>query len=249
MPAMVTSLPFWHIVTRLGEAEILLPATLALCWWLARRAEFRPLVHRWLAWIALGAIVTTASKVAFMGWGVGSATLNFTGISGHAMFAAAVYPPFLYSMAATRSAAWRRLAWLAGCALAVVIAVSRVMVGAHSWSEVIAGLLLGGMVSASVSWMAGRQQAAPPIWLPVGLACWLAITPAQAPPSATHGMVTRLALSLSGRSQPHTRAELHREQQTQLTDVGHRAGLQQTAVGDAEVARGRCITEGDFVDT
>lgn len=205
---MPTSLPFWHIVSRLGEAEILLPATLALCWWLARRAELRPLVRRWLAWIALAAIVTTASKVAFIGWGIGSSALNFTGISGHAMFAAAVYPSFLYSMAATRSPGWRRLAWLAGCALALLIAVSRVVVGAHSWSEVAAGLLVGGLVSASVSWVAEKPQAAPPIWLPLGLACWLAITPAQAPASLTQDMVTRLALSLSGRSHPYTRAQL-----------------------------------------
>ena len=224
MPAMPAPLPFWHLVTRLGEAEILLPATLVLCWWLARHADSRPLVRRWLAWIALAAIVTTASKVAFMGWGIGSSSLNFTGISGHAMFAAAVYPPFLYSMAATRSPTWRRLAWLAGCLVALVIALSRVMVGAHSWSEVTAGLLVGGLVSASMWWVASRSQAAPPIWLPVGIACWLAVTPAQAPASTTHDMVTRLALSLSGRSHPYTRAELLRDRHLPLEGEAPRGG-------------------------
>ncbi|HEY0858568.1 MAG TPA: phosphatase PAP2 family protein, partial [Albitalea sp.] len=196
--------PSWLLVTRLGEAQIMLPAALALCWWLARRAEARPLVQRWLALLALAAAVTTITKVAFLGWGIGSAALNFTGISGHAMFSAAVYPPLLYLIAVRRSPLWRRGAWLAGCALALVIGVSRVVVGAHSGSEVIAGLVLGGAASASALWMTQQRHAPVPWWLPAGVAAWLLITPVQAPASVTHDMVTRLALTLSGRTQPHT---------------------------------------------
>lgn len=199
---------FWHLVTRLGEAQIMLPAALALCWWLARRADARPLVQRWLALLTLAATVTTVTKVAFLGWGIGSAALNFTGVSGHAMFSAAVYPPLLYLIAARRSPHWRRGAWLAGCALAIVIGVSRLMVGAHSGSEVIAGLVLGGAASASALWMTRQHHAPVPWWLPAGVAVWLLITPVQAPASITHDMVTRLALTLSGRTHPHTRAEL-----------------------------------------
>jgi len=200
--------PFWHLVTRLGEAQILLPAALVLCWWLARRAEARPLVQRWLQGVALAALVTTATKVAFMGWGIGSAAFNFTGISGHAMFAAAIYPPLLYLVAGTRSPDWQRAGWLAGYGVALLIAVSRVMVGAHSVSEVAAGLLVGGMASASALWVARMREAAVPLWLPACVAVWLTLTPAHAPASTTHDMVTRLALSLSGRHQPHTRWEM-----------------------------------------
>lgn len=202
------TLPFWHFVTRLGEAEILLPAALALCWWLARRADSRPLVHRWLAWLALGALLTTATKVAFIGWGVGSSSLNFTGISGHAMFAAAVYPTLLYVIASAQSPAKQHLAWFGGYAVALMIAVSRVMVGAHSWSEVTSGLLIGTVVSAPSLWTARIHHRVLPLWLLAGGACWLAITPVSAPESATHDLVTRLALSLSGRSRPYTRREL-----------------------------------------
>jgi len=203
-----TAWSFWHFVTRLGEAQILLPAALGLCLWLARRDEARPVVVRWLAWTGIAAAVTTVTKVAFLGWGIGNATFNFTGISGHTMFAAAVYPPLFYLTASPRSASWQRLAWLVGFALAVLIGVSRVKVGAHSWSEVTIGVAIGGTVSASTLWMARMTHPRVPLWLPVGVAAWLSMMPMHAPASTTHDMVTRLALKLSGRQTPHTRHEL-----------------------------------------
>jgi membrane-associated phospholipid phosphatase len=206
---METSM-FWIFVSRFGEAQILLPATLGACLWLAHRDESRPVVIRWLAWMSAAAIVTTITKVAYMGWGIGSATLDFTGISGHAMFASAVYPPLLFIIASSRSPAWKRVAWLAGFVLALMIGVSRVMVEAHSWSEVIAGLAIGCGVSVSTLWMARTRHPSVPLWLPLGMAAWLAIMPVHAPASTTHDMVTRLALKLSGRHMPHTRADLHR---------------------------------------
>ena len=42
--------------------------------------------------IALAAILVTATKIAFMGFGWGIARIDFTGLSGHAMLAAAIYP-------------------------------------------------------------------------------------------------------------------------------------------------------------
>ena len=201
---------FWHFVTRLGEAQILLPAALGLCLWLAHRDEARPVVIRWLAWMSIAAFVTTVTKVAFLGWGIGNATLNFTGISGHSMFSAAVYPPLLYLTASSRSSAWQRFAWLAGFALALLIGVSRVKVGAHSWSEVVTGVAIGGAVSVSTLWVARMTHPRVPLWLPLGVAAWLSLMPAHAPASTTHDMVTRLALKLSGRQTPHTRSEMRR---------------------------------------
>lgn len=202
---------FWVFVSRFGEAQILLPAALGACLWLAHRDESRPVVIRWLAWMSIAALVTTITKVAFMGWGIGSAALDFTGISGHSMFASAVYPPLLFITASSCSPTWQRIAWLVGFVLALMIGVSRVMVEAHSWSEVIAGLAIGCTVSVSTLWMARARHPSVPLWLPLGVAAWLAITPVHAPASTTHDMVTRLALKLSGRDAPHTRAEMHRQ--------------------------------------
>ena len=202
--------PFWFVISRLGEAQILLPAGLCFAWWLARRIEARPLVQWWLSLVAVGAFITTATKVAFIGWGIGSATLDFTGVSGHAMFSSAVYPLLGAAIASSRPRRWQRVEVAAGGALALLIGVSRVAVGAHSPSEVLAGLLLGGAASAVALSFAHTPNARVPLLLPVGLAVWLAITPAAAPPSQTHDMVTRLALALSGRTAPHTRDDMMR---------------------------------------
>jgi membrane-associated phospholipid phosphatase len=201
---------FWQFITRLGEAQILLPVALALSWWVARRSEARPVVQRWLALVAIAALLTTVTKVAFLGWGVGSGALNFTGLSGHAMFAAAVYPPLLYFTAASRSTHWRRAAWLAGYAIALLVAVSRVMVEAHSWSEVVSGFCVGAAASGSALVMARMRHPSVSLWWPAGIAFWLAIMPMHAPASVTHDRVTRLALTLSGRQEPHTRFEMLR---------------------------------------
>ena len=202
----------WSVVTRLGEAQILLPATLALCLWLAWRPRARPLVGWWLALLAVAAFVTTLSKIAFLGWGIGSATLDFTGISGHAMFAAAIYPLLLGAVFAQQPVGWQRVAVGIGVALALLVAVSRVIVGAHSVSEVVAGVAVGGLVSAWALSRGHLPRARVPALLPLALAIWLGVTPAHAPPSRTHSFVTRLSLALSGRDQAYTRHDLHRAQ-------------------------------------
>src|SRR6516225_3344859 len=94
---------FWLAVTRLGEAQILLPACLAGALWLAfarpagaygRLAQGNPHAHdhparrsalRWIAGLVATTAVTTISKVAFLGFGVGIAAIDFTGFSGHSM--------------------------------------------------------------------------------------------------------------------------------------------------------------------
>ena len=217
----------WPVVTRLGEAQILLPAALALCAWMAFRPSARPLVAWWLALLTLATLVTTVTKVAFLGWGLGSAALDFTGISGHAMFAAAVYPLLLGLEASGRAAAWQRLAFACGVAVALLVAVSRVMVGAHSVSEVVAGVAVGGVASAWALRRGHLPTVRVPWLLPAALAAWLALTPAHAPPSRTHGWVTRLSLGLSGRTEPYTRRDLRRAEATSATSAtpGPGAGL------------------------
>ncbi|WP_372529077.1 phosphatase PAP2 family protein [Piscinibacter sp.] len=215
---------FWYLFTRLGEAQILLPAALGFSWWLARRAEARPLVQWWLSLLALAILITTATKVAFIGWGIGNAALDFTGVSGHAMFAAAVYPLLAAALAASSTPPWRRLALAGGVALALLIGVSRLIVHSHSVSEVLAGLALGGTTSAVALALAHAPHTRVPLLLPIGLALWLSVTPASAPSSPTHGLVTRLALALSGHSQPHTRSQMHR---------AYRLKQQQQASADA----------------
>jgi membrane-associated phospholipid phosphatase len=211
---------FWLGVTRLGEAQILLPAFFAGALWLAlarpagargRLARGDALAHdhparrsawRWVAAIVATTAVTTASKVAFLGFGIGIATLDFTGFSGHSMYATAILP-VLAAIIAGRTGA------VVGVLLALLITYSRVNLGAHSTSEAIAGMVLG---SAAAGWTLADYLAHPgavraPWWLPLLLVGWLAFVPLRAPPSRTHDVVVSLALKLSGRSRPYTRFE------------------------------------------
>jgi hypothetical protein len=107
----------WTVVTRLGEAQILLPALVSVSAWLAWRVAAPRTAAWWLGLTAVAALVTTATKLAFIGWGLGSAPLDFTGLSGHAMFAAAVLPLLAFAafpawrtpaLAAAYSLAWPR---------------------------------------------------------------------------------------------------------------------------------------------
>jgi membrane-associated phospholipid phosphatase len=196
---------YWNLLTRLGEVQILLPAALLAMLVLAHRADTRPLATNWLGLLCLTALLTTASKIAFIGWGVGSATLDFTGISGHTMFAAAVYP-LLSATLTSRLPPWgQQVAVAAGFALALLVGVSRLEVGAHSVSEVVAGLLLGGAASAFAMARAGLPRSPMGSSLTVLVALWVLITPIHIPPVPTHSLVTRLALSLSGSQVPQTR--------------------------------------------
>lgn len=199
---------FWTSVTRFGEALILLPAAMALMLWLALRLRARRIAFAWGVALCAAAAVTAASKVAFMGWGVGIARLNFTGVSGHAMFAAAVIPVLLRAAASGVPDRWHRASVIAGYAIAFVVAVSRVKVGAHSWSEVAAGFALGALASA-LTLRSGRvPMVDAPRLLLAGTAVWLAAMNIGAPPSPTHGWVTQAALAVSGRAQPYTRDDL-----------------------------------------
>ena len=92
----------WSWVSRFGQAEVMLPCVIALAVWMIwTRAGHK--AWAWVASLLAAAGLTLVTKVAFIGWGVGIASLDFTGISGHAMLSAATWPMILSVLAATVS--------------------------------------------------------------------------------------------------------------------------------------------------
>ena len=207
-PLLSSPHPFWLFITRFGEAQIMLPALAVVLLWFGFKPEGRRVAITWLACLAAATLLTTTTKVAFIGWGLGWAPLDFTGISGHSMFSAAVLPLLLVTTVARRPAGTRWSAWGVGCVLAALIALSRVRTGSHSVSEAIAGFLIGTLSSGGALCLA----AAPPLRLPrrllAGIAACLALLLLATPTAPTHALVTRLALAMSGHPHPHTRAEM-----------------------------------------
>lgn len=193
----------WWTITHLGSSSLLLPACLLLMWGLWRTGHTRTL--QWLV-LALGSAVsvTLLSKLAFYGWGFGVAAWDFTGVSGHTLLAAALLPLLLRCMPGL--GVWGAVA---GAGLAIAVGVSRVVVGAHSPSEVLAAWLLGGLVAAAVLSTLGRVRLRHPALVVAPL---LLLGSLHTPASTylpSHSWEVRAALWLSGRTTPYTRAHLH----------------------------------------
>lgn len=209
-PMPNTAALFWHLLTRLGEAQILLPLVLAAALWLWRGAAQGRLALRWLLGLGVAALLTTLSKLAFMGWGLGSVRWDFTGFSGHSTMAGACLPLLAWVALLGAPSSWRRAGVLAGFALAALVAYSRLVVHAHSPSEAFSGLLLGGAASLAVLCRLPLLQQPLPAWLPAGLAACLLLLPVSAPRSRSHELMSELSRRLAGREHVYTRHDLHR---------------------------------------
>lgn len=240
--------PAWGLITRLGEAQILLPVMLLTAAWMTRRVPnplptllpasmlASPPASRpaspsgrndgrlgalvWLVSMLVAAALTTISKVAFIGYEVGFAPWDYTGISGHAMFAFVVWPVLLAVIAGRRGPAY--FAAAAGVLLALVIAVSRVKVRAHSPADALLGGVLGLAAAAAtlaVIWRHG-VGAGFPLWAPVLILVWFLATPSWAPRSRSHDLVTKLSLAVSGRPLPYTRAQMQHAWRAQYSAEG-----------------------------
>jgi membrane-associated phospholipid phosphatase len=237
------SFAFWGLFTRLGEAQILLPAMLVSTLWLVASAHATRLALAWWAGTVAGALLTTATKVAFIGWEVGYAPLDYAGISGHAMFSAAIVPVLLRAAVGMARAPVPRLAIAAGYLLAFLIAVSRVKIGAHSVVESTLGFALGCLTSGLALRACPVPRVRAPMWLPALLGVWMLALPLLALPSLTHSWVTRLSLKLSGRPLPYTKNEMRR---VYKLDKLKRLQQQQPASADAGLGRAIVHLDGEF---
>lgn len=134
----------WSDITHLGDAALVLPLLVVAMAGLAIQGPGqRRAALRWALIIATCLTLVAASKIAFYGWGTGIRRWNLTCFSGHTVSAWLAWPALLMLMAPARLRALRIALLLIGIAIAACVGWSRVSLGAHPVSEVIAGTLLG----------------------------------------------------------------------------------------------------------
>ncbi len=201
----------WTLLTRLGDSTLLLPLVSAGGLELAREARRWAVLRAWWTPLGVAIAIVLATKIAFLGFGIGVAAIDFTGASGHAMLAFAVYPVLAFMLTRHEIREWRYLALTSALALASAIAISRIVVNAHSASECYIGSLLGGVAAAlSIRRLSHLPAAKLRGWWWVLLATGaIALVNVPSAPGVSHSLISHLALGISGRSHVYERAHLH----------------------------------------
>ncbi|HYP81872.1 phosphatase PAP2 family protein [Variovorax sp.] len=200
---------FWHGLTWLGDSGLLVPAAFFIGLWLLVSRRTWHTAFLWLVLFGSASALVLLTKLAFLGWGIGSARFNFTGISGHTMLSASVWPVALWLAAARAGHRWRVTMATVGWLLAWAIGLSRLALLAHSVSEVASGLLLGTATSAAFLAAQRRLPHPAPRASLVLLTLLLPLTlfpPGHAAP--TQGLLERIATRVAGIERPFTRDDL-----------------------------------------
>jgi membrane-associated phospholipid phosphatase len=195
----------WSFLSSLGGLNVTGPLALCIAAWLAGAGSWRPAMT-WCLLFGTALALAAASQVAFIGWGVGVESLGFTGFSGHAIRAAAVFPVAIFLLFGRAGGRMQLGMVVAGALLAAAVAVARVKVGAHTPSEAVAGCLLG-LVAATVFISRARtfrDSSIRPLLL--GILAAAVVLPAIGAVHS-HQLLTATALKLSGHDRVYVRRD------------------------------------------
>ncbi|WP_304305467.1 phosphatase PAP2 family protein [Pseudacidovorax intermedius] len=200
----------WHALTWLGDSSLMMPMALAITAWLGWARRTRPVMWLWLLCVGAAGATVVAGKLAFMGWGLGIAAIDFTGFSGHTTLSATLWPVALWLAVSSFAHRWRVAAAFAGWALGMAIGYSRLALDAHSVSEVVSGFLLG--LSASGFFLWGQRSKPHPRLRLLPVLLTLVLPALVIPPGTrapTHELIGRTAAWMAGNERPFVRADLH----------------------------------------
>ena len=197
----------WTDITNYGDVTITSLAAAVIAAWLFVEDEKRLAV--WWSVLFAGAMgIVIATKMAFIGWGIGIRAIDFAGFSGHAMRCAAVLPVLLYLILQRTRFIVRAGGVVFGFACAALIGISRIVLHTHSTSEVVAGLLLGAAISLAFIHIA-HTSLSRHVFKPLRIALsLLALLPAPyVHPAPTQQWLTELTLYFSGHDHPYPRSD------------------------------------------
>ena len=139
----------WKTLTYFGDSMLLIPTAIIIALVLPWKSSDRHTVWYWIFAFCLAGFVVSVSKVLFLGFGIGSARFNFTGFSGHSAMSATLWPVMLWLVSGRATQPWRRCAIAIGYLIPLMVGLSRLVIHAHSKSEVVLGLLLGFSISTT----------------------------------------------------------------------------------------------------
>lgn len=130
------------LITGLGDAALLLPAAALVLLYLLRTRSWRAATG-WVAVLALCAGLTVVAKMLFHACGGQFPTLAVHSPSGHTSLSTTFYGCGALMLSTNQSWGRRLAVLLAGAALIVAIAASRVALHAHTIEEAVAGFAIG----------------------------------------------------------------------------------------------------------
>lgn len=142
-----SSVSFLRTVTQFGGAVVIVPLAAVVAVLEAVRAKSRSVLLFML--LVVGGQFLVANSIKFVVDRARPALHPLTGFSGrsfpsgHATAAAATFAAFAFLLGRRRSTMTRSLLTGSAVAIAVIIAGTRVLLGVHWFSDVVAGLLLG----------------------------------------------------------------------------------------------------------
>ncbi len=194
----------WQRITSYGDVGINLPMAIALAVWLLFAKNWRAALAWWLYFCGVMGIVV-ASKLAFMGWGIGIQVWDFTGFSGHSMRACALFPVAFYMLPPDNKPQWRNCAAVLGVIFGGFVSWSRIVVGAHSISEIVLGAMLGFLtVALFLQYLSKFSQPKVPIWLMAATFAAFAFIPHKNS-APTQSWLIAVAMKISGHDRPFER--------------------------------------------
>ena len=199
---------FWHLLSMAGSLAVTGPIGAAIAIYLIAGKQWR-LTLAWAMLFGIGMALVVITKMAFMGWGLGVESVEFAGFSGHAMRAAAVYPVAGYLVLRSTGRYARYVGAVIGVILAVLISISRVPTLAHSVSEVVTGAVLGLLVAGAFIHFASQEHRWALSRMLAVLCLPIVLVAPNVEPIPAEDWITQVALKLSGRDHPYTRAMWH----------------------------------------
>ncbi|MBM0747809.1 phosphatase PAP2 family protein [Pantoea eucrina] len=201
----------WRTLTYFGDSMLLIPTAVIITLVLPWKSSSQRTVWYWLLAFGLAGLLVSLSKIMFLGFGIGSARFNFTGFSGHSAMSSTLWPVMMWLISGRWSTFWRAVTIAIGYAIPLMVGFSRLVIHAHSVSEVLAGLLLGFTLSSAFLISQRRTVLKGFSALQVGVAFLVPLLlMGHGRVATTQQFLERLSVKLAGLEKPFKRADLFR---------------------------------------